>query len=85
MTLRGSFLLGRTGKMYFFISLITSGGLSCRFCRRYSLQIYIIEGDIPKAKQKLVEAWIEIHKEELSANWVLLVRGEQFFKIDPLK
>ena len=51
----------------------------------YDFDGNIIEGDIPKAKQKLVEAWIEIHKEELSANWVLLGRGEQFFKIDPLK
>lgn len=30
-------------------------------------------------------AWIEIHKEDLQANWKLLDEGEQFFKIDPLK
>lgn len=34
---------------------------------------------------KLVEAWIEIHKEDLQANWKLLDEGEQFFKIDPLR
>ncbi|WP_318664531.1 DUF4160 domain-containing protein [Treponema sp.] len=37
------------------------------------------------SKKKLVEAWIEIHKEELMANWKLLEEGEQFFKIEPLK
>jgi hypothetical protein len=28
----------------------------------------IIEGKIPSNKRKLVEAWIEIHKEDLIAN-----------------
>ena len=45
----------------------------------------IIEGEFPKKKQRLVEAWIEIHREDLEANWMLLSNGEQFFKIDPLK
>ena len=45
----------------------------------------IIEGRLNKSKQKLVEAWIEIHKEEIEANWTLLSRGEQVFKIEPLK
>ena len=45
----------------------------------------IIEGSFPKGKLKLLEAWMEIHKEELEANWKLLANGEQFFRIDPLK
>lgn len=45
----------------------------------------IIEGEFPKKKQRLVEAWIEIHREDLEANWKLLSNGEQFFKIEPLK
>jgi hypothetical protein len=45
----------------------------------------IIEGKLPKAKQKLVVAWVEIHKEELMADWQLAVNGEPVFKIDPLK
>ncbi len=45
----------------------------------------IIEGTFPKGKLKLLEAWMEIHKEELEANWKLLSNGEQFFRIDPLK
>ena len=33
----------------------------------------------------VVEAWMEIHREEPEANWTLLSNGEQFFRIDPLK
>ena len=34
---------------------------------------------------KLVQAWIEIHQEELLADWELAISGETIFKIDPLK
>ena len=50
-----------------------------------SLDGEILEGSIPKAKLILVEAWMEIHREDLEANWKLLSNGEQFFKIEPLK
>ena len=50
-----------------------------------SLDGEIIEGSIPKAKLILVEAWMEIHREDLEANWKLLSNGEQFFRIEPLK
>lgn len=45
----------------------------------------ILEGEIPKNRLKLLEAWMEIHREDLEANWKLLSNGEQFFHIDPLK
>ncbi|MCD7771340.1 MAG: DUF4160 domain-containing protein [Oscillospiraceae bacterium] len=45
----------------------------------------VIEGSIPKNKMKLLEAWVEIHREDLEANWQLLSGGEQHFRIDPLK
>lgn len=45
----------------------------------------ILEGTIPKGKLKLLEAWMEIHHEDLEANWKLLSNGEQFFRIDPLR
>jgi len=51
----------------------------------FSLEGEQIDGEIPVNKKKLVEAWIEIHKEELQANWKLLDEGESFFKIEPLK
>jgi len=45
----------------------------------------ILEGSIPNSKMKLVEAWMEIHHDDLEANWKLLSQGEEYFKIDPLK
>jgi hypothetical protein len=40
---------------------------------------------MPSNKEKLLLAWIEIHHEDLMANWQLAVTGNQVFKIDPLK
>jgi hypothetical protein len=45
----------------------------------------LLSGDLPKNKLKLVTAWIEIHKEELLADWTLAIQGQQLFKIEPLK
>ncbi|MEA5599321.1 DUF4160 domain-containing protein [Rivularia sp. UHCC 0363] len=45
----------------------------------------LLEGKIRNAKLKLVQAWIEIHQDELMANWELAVQGQQVFKIDPLR
>lgn len=45
----------------------------------------VIEGDLKPQKLKLVTAWIEIHQEELMANWALAVEGQEVFKIDPLR
>ncbi len=45
----------------------------------------VIEGNIPSSKMKLVQAWIELHKDELIADWLLAVSGELPYKIDPLK
>ncbi len=43
------------------------------------------EGDLPPRQIRLVSAWIELHREELLADWVLASRGELPFKIDPLR
>lgn len=45
----------------------------------------VIEGAIPNAKMKLLQAWIEIHKDELMADWTLAVSGQLPYKIDPLR
>ena len=45
----------------------------------------ILEGAIQQSKMKLVLAWIEIHKDELMADWELASKGESIFKIEPLK
>jgi hypothetical protein len=33
---------------------------------------------------KLVQAWIEIHRDDLMADWRMAVEGQQPFKIEPL-
>lgn len=45
----------------------------------------ILEGSIPGSKLRLVLAWIEIHREELMADWHLAVSGQPPFKIEPLR
>lgn len=50
-----------------------------------SIEGDVLGGTIPNKKLKLVLAWIEIHEEDLEANWRLLSNGQEFFKIDPLR
>jgi hypothetical protein len=45
----------------------------------------VISGEFPQNKLRLVLAWIEIHHDELIADWELAVKGEQPFKIEPLR
>jgi hypothetical protein len=45
----------------------------------------ILDGSIQGNKLKLVLAWVEIHRDELMADWELAVNGQEVFKIDPLK
>lgn len=45
----------------------------------------ILEGILPNKQLKMVQAWIEIHKEALMINWELAVSGEQPFRIPPLQ
>lgn len=45
----------------------------------------VLAGALPRGKARLVQAWIEIHREELLANWQLAVNGEEVFKIEPLR
>ena len=45
----------------------------------------VLEGSIPSGKLKLAKAWIEIHQDELIADWQLASEGNEVFKIDGLK
>ncbi len=45
----------------------------------------ILEGSLPKKKKKLIQAWMEIHHEDLMADWQLAATGNKVFTIDPLK
>jgi hypothetical protein len=44
-----------------------------------------LNGEIPIAKMRLVQAWIEIHRDSLLADWDLAVNGQMPFAIDPLR
>ena len=51
----------------------------------YSLDpIEMIAGSLPRRAKRFVEAWAELHQEELEADWELLQAGEQPQPIDPL-
>lgn len=43
-----------------------------------------IEGNLPIRQMRLVMAWVELHREELIADWELASQGELPFKIEPL-
>ncbi len=45
----------------------------------------ILEGSLPKSKMKLVQAWIELHHDELLADWKLSASGQQPYNIEPLR
>ena len=45
----------------------------------------VLEGKLPANKMKLVQAWMEIHREELLSDWKLAVKGQPIFKIEPLR
>lgn len=45
----------------------------------------ILEGDFPLKQKKILLAWMTIHEDELQANWDLLSKGEEYFKIEPLR
>jgi hypothetical protein len=44
----------------------------------------IIAGELPRKQLRLVQAWIELHRDELTADWELAVSGESPYKIAPL-
>lgn len=45
----------------------------------------VLSGEIPQSKARLVQAWIEIHREDLLADWELAINGQSLFPIDPLR
>ena len=47
--------------------------------------IECLGGRLPKPQQRLVEAWAEIHREELQRDWDLLQIGQPPVKIEPLR
>ncbi len=44
-----------------------------------------IDGDLPIKQKNLVYAWVELHYDELMADWNLVMNGKEPFEIQPLK
>jgi len=44
----------------------------------------ILVGKLPRKQLRLVQAWIELYKDELMADWEISIGGENPYKINPL-
>jgi Domain of unknown function (DUF4160) len=47
--------------------------------------IEMAQGTLPKLQRRLVEAWAELHQQELLIDWERLKGGRPAFPIEPLK
>ena len=47
--------------------------------------IELIAGELPRRQQRLVEAWAELHQDELQADWERLQSGRPPLRIEPLR
>ena len=45
----------------------------------------LLEGALPVKQNKLVQAWMALHADELMADWTLATSGITPYKIEPLK
>ncbi len=45
----------------------------------------LLTGDFPPRQLRMVQVWVDIHRDELMADWELAVAGEEPFRIAPLQ
>ncbi len=45
----------------------------------------VLAGDFPPRQLRMVQVWIDIHRDELMADWELAVAGDEPFRIAPLQ
>jgi hypothetical protein len=45
----------------------------------------VLAGELPNRQLRLVTAWVELHRDELLADWALAAEGNQPYKIEPLR
>lgn len=45
----------------------------------------ILAGELPARQLRMVQVWMDIHREELMADWELAVNGDEPFRIAPLQ
>ena len=43
-----------------------------------------MDGDMPRKQKRLIQAWAELHEDELLADWKLAMNGESVYQISPL-
>jgi hypothetical protein len=51
----------------------------------YDFEGNIIEGELPKKQRRLVEAWCELHTDELNAVWTAWNESGEVIKIEGLR
>ena len=53
----------------------------------FDLESNMLAGRMPNKQQKMIQAWILIHQEELKALWKIVESkmGDGWFKVEPLK
>jgi hypothetical protein len=44
----------------------------------------VLAGELPRKQLRLVQAWLELHRDELQADWEIALSGESPYKISPL-
>lgn len=45
----------------------------------------LLAGDFPGRQLRMVQVWMDIHKDELLADWEMALAGEEPFRIAPLQ
>jgi hypothetical protein len=47
--------------------------------------VELIAGSLPRTQKRLVEAWAELHQQELEVDWMRLLAGRPAQRIEPLR
>ena len=45
----------------------------------------VLAGSLPPRQLRMLQVWMDLHQDELLANWELAAAGEQPYKIPPLQ
>jgi hypothetical protein len=45
----------------------------------------VLAGDFPPRQLRMVQVWIDLHRDDLLADWELAANGEEPFRIPPLQ
>jgi hypothetical protein len=82
-----SYFYGITIKMYWEESHHSVGHFHAEYAEyeaSFDFAGELIAGELPKRQLRLVQAWVELHGEELQADWELAVNRKPLDTIEPL-